>query len=62
MKEIDLARRLAYHAVQNRVLPKHVEPDLVLLRDPRPPRFGVENLEQLARRIKDHNWSDLCRG
>ena len=56
VKEIDLARRLAYHAVQNRVLPKHVEPDLVLLRDPRPPRFGVENLEQLARRIKDHNW------
>jgi len=54
--EIDLARRLAYHAVTRRTLPKHVEPRLVTLRDPRPPRFGPEALAELARRVKDPNW------
>jgi dihydropteroate synthase-like protein len=54
--EIDLARRLAYHAVTRKVLPKHVEPRLVMLRDPKLPRFGPEALAELARRIKDPNW------
>ena len=54
--EVDLARRLAYHAVENRTLPKHVEPRLVTLRDPRPPRFGPEALAEMARRVKDPNW------
>ncbi len=56
VREVDLARRLAYHAVRNRTLPKHVEPRLVTLRDPRPPRFGPEALAELARRVKDPNW------
>src|SRR6185312_6454900 len=33
VRELDLARRLCYHAVHRRTLPKHVEPRLVLLRD-----------------------------
>ncbi len=56
VREIDRARRLAYHAVQNRRLPKHVEPGLIMLRDPKVARFGLENLQELARRIKDPNW------
>lgn len=56
VREIDLARRLAYHAVQERTLPKHIEPRLVMLRDPKVARFGPENLGELARRIKDPNW------
>jgi dihydropteroate synthase len=56
VREIDLARRLAYHAVMNRTLPKHVEPRLVMLRDPKVAHFGAENLAELARRIKDPNW------
>jgi dihydropteroate synthase len=56
VREIDLARRLAYHAVTNRTLPKHLEPGLVTLRDPKVPRFGREILEELRRRIKDPNW------
>src|SRR5258708_40356962 len=51
--EVDLARRLAYHAVRNRTLPKNLEPRLVMLRDPRPPRFGPEALAELARRGQD---------
>ncbi|MCA1685053.1 MAG: SDR family oxidoreductase [Planctomycetia bacterium] len=56
VKEIDLARRLMYHAVTNRSLPKHVEPGLVALRDVKVPRFGPQNLAEMASRVKDHNW------
>jgi hypothetical protein len=47
---------LAWHAVRQRTLPKHVEPNLVMLRDPKVPQFGPEALAELARRIKDPNW------
>jgi dihydropteroate synthase len=56
VREIDLARRLAHHAVVRRTLPKHVDPRLVMLRDPEVAEFGVENLEELQRRIRDPNW------
>lgn len=56
VRELDLARRLARHAVVNRVLPKRVEPGLVMLRDPKLSRFGPENLAELQRRIRDPNW------
>ncbi len=56
VREIDLARRLAYHAVKRRMLPKHLEPGLVMLRDPKLPRFGPEVLVELSHRIKDPNW------
>ncbi len=54
--EIDLARRLAHHAVTRQTLPKRVEPRLVVLRDDKPPRFGPEALAELAARVKDANW------
>jgi dihydropteroate synthase len=56
VKECDLARRLTYHAVRRRTLPKHLEPRLVLLRDPRAGRVGPEGLGRLAAEIKDHNY------
>jgi dihydropteroate synthase len=56
VRELDLARRLVHHAVAKRVLPKHVERGLVMLRDPKVPRFGPENLAELQRRIRDPNW------
>ncbi len=56
VREIDLARRLAYHAVTRRTLPKHREDRLVTLRDPSIPQFGRENLLELQRRIRDPNW------
>lgn len=56
VRELDLARRLVRHAVVNRVLPKRVEPGLVMLRDPRLPRSGPDDLAELQRRIKDPNW------
>jgi dihydropteroate synthase len=60
--EIDLARRLAHHAVRHRTLPKHVEPRLVMLRDPEVAAFGAENLAELQRRIRDPNWRIFAEG
>ena len=56
VKEIDLARRLMYHAVTRRTLPKHLEPGLVTLRDVKVARFGPQALAEMAARIKDPNW------
>jgi dihydropteroate synthase-like protein len=56
VREFDLARRLVFHAARNRVIPKHLEPRLVVLRDPKVPRSGRDELEELQRRIKDPNW------
>ena len=56
VREIDLARRLVHHAVARRTLPKHLEPRLVMLRDPKVEPFGLQNLAELQRRIRDPNW------
>ena len=56
VREVDLARRLAYHAVTRKALPKRVDPGLILLRDDRIPRFGPEALRVMASKVKDPNW------
>jgi hypothetical protein len=56
VREIDLARRLAYHAVRYKTLPKRIEPRLIMLRDSRVPAFGPVRLAELASHIKDPNW------
>jgi dihydropteroate synthase-like protein len=56
VRELDLARRLVFHACKQRVLPKHVEPQLVMLRDPRLREFGDAALADLAARIVDRNF------
>ncbi len=56
VKEFDLARRLVYHAVREKVLPKRLEPNLVMLRDPKVHEQGAEALEELARRVTDRNY------
>jgi hypothetical protein len=56
VRELDLARRLVHHACTCRVLPKHVEPNLVLLRDPKLRTHGTAMLADLAARVKDRNF------
>jgi dihydropteroate synthase len=56
VRELALARRLVHFACTRRVLPKHLEPDLVLLRDPKPRAFGESALAELAGRITDSNF------
>lgn len=55
VKECDLARRLLHYACENRIPPKHLEPDLVLLRDERLKPLDVEALALLADSIRDKN-------
>jgi dihydropteroate synthase len=62
VRELDLARRLVHHAVTRRTLPKHVEPRLVALRDPRVVEYGSENLAEIQRRIRDPNWRIFAEG
>ncbi len=56
VKEFDLARRLVFHAVREKVLPKRLEPGLVLLRDPKLHEQGEEALRELAARVTDRNY------
>jgi dihydropteroate synthase-like protein len=56
VRELDLARRLVYYACKQHVLPKHIEDDLVLLRDPRLREHGDAILKEFAQRIKDRNF------
>jgi dihydropteroate synthase-like protein len=55
-RELALARRLVYYACTRHTLPKHFEPDLVLLRDPRILEYGDVALRDLAERITDRNF------
>ncbi len=56
VRELDLARRLVGYACRHRVLPKHLEPDLVMLRDPKVREHGDEFLADLAERVGDRNF------
>jgi dihydropteroate synthase-like protein len=56
VRECDLARRLMYHAINRRVLPKHVEPRLVMLRDESIVASTPAEIAQLASEIRDHNY------
>ncbi|MFM7108136.1 MAG: dihydropteroate synthase, partial [Planctomycetaceae bacterium] len=56
VRECDLARRLSWHAVTHRTLPKHVEPRLVTLRAGTPQAHGDETLDRLAAAIRDPNF------
>jgi dihydropteroate synthase-like protein len=56
VRELDLARRLVAFAVKERVLPKRLEPNLVMLRDPKLREHGQLSLAELAGQIKDPNF------
>jgi dihydropteroate synthase len=56
VRELDLGRRLVHHAISRKTLPKHLEPNLICLRDPKVDRFGPEFLAELQRKIRDPNW------
>ena len=60
--ELDLARRLVFHACKERVPPKRFEPDLVLLRDPKLRVHGEAELAELAARITDRNYRLFAEG
>ena len=56
VREIDIARRLMYHAVMNKVVPKRVDDRLVTVKDPRILEYGEAELRELQSRITDPNF------
>lgn len=56
VKECDIARRLVHYAVNQKVPPKHLSDQLVVLRDPKLLKFGIEQIQKLAAQIKDNNY------
>ena len=55
IRECDIARQLVFHAVQNGVLPKHVEEKLIILRDADKPDYNALFFDKLSADIRDHN-------
>lgn len=62
VRECDLARRLVFHAVEHRTLPKRLEPGLVLLRDAEVLEYSTAELDDLAAQIKDANYRLFAAG
>ncbi|MAT69749.1 MAG: dihydropteroate synthase [Planctomycetaceae bacterium] len=56
VRECDRARRLAYHAVERGVLPKHLAPELVMLRDPHVDEPAPPDIAELAAAVRDNNY------
>ncbi|HEV3236066.1 MAG TPA: DUF6513 domain-containing protein, partial [Gemmataceae bacterium] len=62
VKELHLARKLVNYACNHHVLPKHLEEDLILLRDPRLHEHDDLVLTEMAQRIKDKNFRLFAQG
>ncbi len=60
VEECDMGRRLVHYACKHGVPPKHLEPNLVSLRDIRVSDYPVESLEALAAQIRDKNIRIFC--
>jgi dihydropteroate synthase-like protein len=56
VREIDIARRLMYHAVRHRTLPKNVDDRLVTVKDPEILEYDETELRRLHAAVKDSNF------
>jgi dihydropteroate synthase len=56
VREIDIARRLMYHAVTKKIVPKRVDDRLVTIKDPKILEYGETELRELQSRITDPNF------
>ncbi len=54
--ECDVARRLAYFAVQNGIPPKRLSNELIMLRDAKLRPYPADTLQELANSLKDNNY------
>lgn len=56
VREFDLARRLSEYSEKNRTLPKHVDSQLVMLRDPKTHRPASDAIAEIAADVRDPNY------
>lgn len=59
VREFDLSRRLVAYSAKNRTLPKHIDSQLVMLRDPKFEQLDAEAISEIAANIKDPNYRIL---
>ena len=65
VREIDCARRLMYHAASRHTVPRHVDENLVMLRDTKLRESDPSIYEALASKLTDRNvrlFADTARG
>jgi dihydropteroate synthase-like protein len=62
VREFDIARRIVAHALRTGTLPKHVDPSLVMLRDPKVREQGAAVLKQIAAQLRDPNYRIFAEG
>jgi dihydropteroate synthase-like protein len=56
VRELDLARRIVFYSLTHGSVPKHIDSQLVLLRDPKISELTDDELAELAQRITDPNY------
>jgi len=56
VREIDVARRLMYHAVTQKTLPKGIDDRLVTIKDPKILEYSEAELRELQAQVKDPNF------
>ena len=56
VREVDIARRLMFHAVRHRTLPKNVDDRLVTVKDPVVLEYDETELRRLHAAVKDPNF------
>lgn len=62
VRECDLARRLVYYACQNKMPPKHLEPNLITLRSTKLTELPGSEIANLASTIRDNNFRIFVSG
>ena len=62
VRELDLARRLVFHSLAHGVLPKHLDSQLAMLRDPKVVEMTEDEITDLAQRITDPNYRIFVQG
>lgn len=56
IREADRARRIMHAAKLHHTLPKHIDPSLMTVHDPAPFPYRLDEIEELARAIKDPSF------
>lgn len=56
VREVDIARRLMYHAVTQRTIPKGIDDRLVTVKDPRPLSYTEAELRAIQAAVTDPNF------
>jgi len=56
VREMDIARRLMHYACSHKVLPKHLEDELITVKDPPFDTFGEKELRDMQKKVRDRNY------